>query len=150
MDRTVYEAAGGAAAMLALARAWHRRCLQDELTAHPFSHPGQHPQHLERLAAYWGEQLGGPATYTGALGDHSGVLRMHSGNGAHPELDEAAQACFALALDDAGLPPDPRLRASLRDWFRWATALMGSHPDDAGAVEAGLALPKWGWDGPEA
>jgi hemoglobin len=46
---SVYEVAGGAPAMLALARARHQRCLAD--AQHPFSHPGLHPQHIERLAA---------------------------------------------------------------------------------------------------
>ena len=55
-ERSVYEAAGGAEGMLALAHAWHARCLADAEAAHPFEH-GNHPQHLERLAAYWGEAL---------------------------------------------------------------------------------------------
>ncbi|RRR98304.1 globin domain-containing protein [Glycomyces terrestris] len=148
MDETVYEAAGGAPAMRALARAWHARCLEDELTRHPFSHPGQHPDHLERLAAYWGEQLGGPAVYTGLYGSHGGVLRMHSGNGEHADLDEAAQACFALALDDAGIPAG--LRGLLRDWFRWAVGLMAAHPHDPGAGGLEPPLPRWGWHGPES
>jgi hemoglobin len=46
------EFAGGDAAFLALARAHHARCLADPELNHPFSHPDQHPQHLERLAAY--------------------------------------------------------------------------------------------------
>jgi hypothetical protein len=36
---SVYDAAGGAAAMLALAHAWHQRCLADPEAQHPFSHP---------------------------------------------------------------------------------------------------------------
>ena len=58
--RTVHDAAGGDAGLLALARAWHARCLADPVASHPFGHGGLHPQHVERLAAYWGEALGGP------------------------------------------------------------------------------------------
>jgi hemoglobin len=54
---TLYEFAGGDAAFLALARAHHARCLADPELNHPFSRPGQHPQHVERLAAYWAEVL---------------------------------------------------------------------------------------------
>lgn len=150
MNHTVYDTAGGAPAMRALAHAWHRRCLQDDLTAHPFSHPDQHPQHLERLAAYWGEQLGGPPTYTATMADHTHVMRLHSGNGEHPELDERAQTCFALALDDAGIPADERLRTNLKDWFRWATDLMAAHPHSPDDVPDDLELPKWHWNGPVA
>ncbi|MEU5153728.1 oxidoreductase [Glycomyces sp. NPDC021274] len=148
MESTVFAAAGGADAMLRLARAWHERCLAGVHTRHPFTHPGQHPQHLERLAAYWGEQLGGPPAYTGSLGDHSRVMRMHSGNGEHRDLDDEAQECFALALDDAGIPDDPRLRETLKAWFRWATDLMARYPDAAAAVPDRLEMPLWGWNGP--
>lgn len=34
-------------------------CLQDPELNHPLSHPDQHPQHVERLAAYRAEVTGG-------------------------------------------------------------------------------------------
>ena len=148
MTTTVYAAAGGAAAFLALATAWHQRCLDDPVVSHAFSHPGQHPHHVARLAAYWAEALGGPATYTETLGNQSEVLRMHAGNGVHEEMDERAQACFALALDDAGWPEDQRLRATVTAWFRWATAQMAAYPGTPDDVPPGLRLPRWSWSGP--
>lgn len=148
MEQSVYDAAGGSAGLLALAHAWHLRCLADPVVSHAFSHPGQHPRHTERLAAYWAEQLGGPAAYTGGLGDHSHVLRLHAGNGEHQEMDERAQQCFALALDDAGVPDDERLRATLTAWFRWATDAMAAYPDSPDDVPGALPLPRWSWDGP--
>jgi hemoglobin len=48
---SLYEFAGGEPAFLALATAHHARCLQDPELNHPFSRPGQHPQHVQRLAA---------------------------------------------------------------------------------------------------
>jgi hemoglobin len=148
MERTVFEVAGGARGLRDLARAWHLRCLEDPVVSHAFSHPGQHPQHVDRLAAYWAEMLGGPTVYSDTMGDHSHVLRMHSGNGEHEDMDTRAQRCFALALDDAGLPHDERLRLTLKDWFRWATTAMAAHPQSADEVESGLSLPRWSWDGP--
>ena len=59
MTETIFEAAGGRQAFMNLARAWHARCLADPVVSHAFSH-GYHPQHTERLAAYWAEALGGP------------------------------------------------------------------------------------------
>ena len=56
--QTVYEAAGGADGMLRPAHAWHARVLADDEVSHAFSH-GYHPEHTGRLAAYWGEALGG-------------------------------------------------------------------------------------------
>ena len=143
----MFQAAGGEGGLLALARAWHERCLADPVMSHPFSHPGGHPQHLERLAAYWGEALGGPTAYTDRLGDETLVLRMHAGNGEHREMDRRAVACFDAALTDVGIVGDP-LRRVLHDYFAWSTDRMGLHPDSPDSVPDGERLPHWSWDGP--
>ena len=147
MTQTVFEVAGGGQAFLALAHAWHARCLADPIVSHAFSH-GFHPLHSERLAAYWAEALGGPTDYTESMGSESNVIRMHSGNGEHREMDERAQTCFAQALDDAGLPEDPQLRSTLKEYFRWATQRMSDHPESSDHVPDGLALARWSWNGP--
>lgn len=141
---TIYEAAGGAEGMLALARAWHERCLADPVVSHPFSHPGQHPLHLQRLGAYWGEALGGPAAYTASMGDETHVLRMHAGMGEHPDLDARTVACFDAALADVGFTGE--LRQTLHDYFAWGTRRMAAHPDSADSVAGGEELPHWTWD----
>lgn len=143
---SVYEAAGGADGLLALARAWQARCLADPVVAHPFSR-GTHVQHVERLAAYWGEALGGPATYTASMGTQTGVLRMHAGNGEHPDLDARALACFDAALEDVGCSEE--LRSVLHDYFAWAIARMAANPVTPDTVADGEALPRWDWKGPE-
>ncbi|WP_205860556.1 hypothetical protein [Phycicoccus sp. HDW14] len=56
--------------MLALLHAWHQRGLADPVAAHPFGHPG-HPHDVERLAAYWGTALGGPATHSETMADET-------------------------------------------------------------------------------
>jgi hemoglobin len=147
VTQSVFDAAGGSEGLLALANAWHARCLADPIVAHAFSH-GFRSDHSERLAAYWSEALGGPPEYSESMGDESSVIRMHSGNGEHVEMDEAAYMCFEMALDDAQLPNDARLRTSLSDYFRWATAAMSSCPNSADDVTADLSVAKWSWDGP--
>jgi hemoglobin len=144
--QSVYEAAGGRAGLLRLAEAWHARVLADEIVSHAFSH-GVHPRHSERLAAYWGEALGGPAAYTGEFGDETSVVRIHSGSGAHDEMDQRAIGCFDQALSDAGLTAGP-LRQVLHDYFAWsATAPLARYPDSADDVPDGLSVPRWSWDG---
>src|SRR5208282_1481046 len=118
--QTVFEAAGGMEGLRRLAYAWHKRVMADEVVAHAFSH-GFHPEHTERLAAYWAEALGGPRTYSTVYGDETSVVRMHSGDGLHEEMDRQAIACFDQALTDVGLAEDDRLRLTLHDYFEWAT-----------------------------
>src|SRR5262245_2827437 len=148
VEPSIYEAMGGAQAVVALAEAWHRRCLADSILSHPFE-GGVHPQHTERLAAYWAEQLGGPATYTESIGDYSTVARMHSGNGLHEQMDGRAVAAFALALDHVGIPADTSLRFQLIAWFTWATAMLNHRWAEPEDVPNDLPLPGWNWQGTE-
>ena len=146
MRPTLYEAVGGAPALLRLAHAHNARCLADPVLQHPFSHGG-HPQHVERLAAYWVEALGGPAEYTERCGGESAALGLHAGQGAEDDLGVRFEACFALALDDAGLPADPELHAALRAYMAWAVAQFLAVAPEGSAVPAGLAVPRWSWSG---
>jgi hemoglobin len=144
---SVFEAAGGSDGILRLAAAWHERVLADEVVAHAFSH-GYRDDHTERLAAYWAEALGGPPTYTERYGDETEVVRMHSGNGPHHDMDERAISCFDAALDDAGIQPDSDLGRALHDYFAWTTTTtMAAFEESADDVPDGLAMPHWSWGG---
>jgi hemoglobin len=147
---SIYEAAGGEAGMLRLAEAWHLRVMADEVVSHAFSH-GFDPQHTERLAAYWGEALGGPPAYSEAFGDETQVVRIHSGHGEHDDMDRRAIDCFDQALHDVGLSTDEPLRQALHDYFAWATTTtMARFPESPDDVPDGLSLPLWSWGGPKA
>ena len=143
---TLYDAAGGADGLLRLAAAWHEHVMADEVVAHAFSQ-GFHPDHTERLAAYWAEALGGPTTYSERYGDETSVVRLHSGNGPHEDMDRRAIACFDQAMIDVGLAGE-RLRQVLHDYFAWATlTTMSRYHESADDVPDGLTIPTWSWDG---
>ncbi len=144
--QTLYEATGGEEGLLRLAGTWHALVMADEVVGHAFSH-GFQPDHTERLAAYWAEALGGPAAYSDAYGDETSVVRIHSGNGMHEEMDRRAIACFDQALEQVGLTVEP-LRQVLHDYFTWATnTTMARYPTSPDDVPSGLPIPKWSWDG---
>lgn len=143
---SVFEFAGGEAAFQALAAAHHERCIADPELNHPFSHPG-HPQHVRRLGFYLAEVFGGPPRFSQECGDHSAMMRIHAGQGAEEELGRRFIDCFARAADDAGLPGDPEFRAALDAYMRWAVAEVMSYNPSGSRVPAGLAVPRWSWDG---
>jgi hemoglobin len=145
-DATLFQAIGGAAGVLRLAHAWHHRVLADDVVAHAFSH-GYHPHHTERLAAYWSEAWGGPPAYTERYGTESSVVRIHSGNGPHEEMDRRAIECFDCAMDDIRLTNEA-LRRVLHEYFAWATTTsMASYPDSADEAPSDLRIPQWSWEG---
>ena len=127
--------------------AWHARVMADEVVSHAFSH-GYRPDHSERLAAYWAEALGGPAAYTAPTVTRPRWSGYTAGMARTRRWTSAAIACFDQALADVGLTGDDRLRQVLHDYFAWATTTtMARYHRSADDVPAGLALPRWSWDG---
>jgi hemoglobin len=144
---TVYEAVGGIDGLRSLAGAWHAHVMADEIVSHAFS-DGFRADHTERLAAYWAEALGGPRMYTEAYGDETAVVRIHSGNGVHEEMDQRGIECFDQALADVGIAREDRLGQVLHDYFAWATTTtMARYHHSAADVPDDLAIPQWSWDG---
>jgi hemoglobin len=145
---TLFELVGSLDGVHRLAHAWHERVLADEVVSHAFSH-GFHPQHTERLAAYWCEAWGGPALYTEKYGTESSVVRMHSGNGEHEEMDRRAIRCFELALEDIEVQ-DQALTRALLGYFTWATTKrMASYPRSGNEVPQNLEIARWSMNGPQ-
>ena len=145
----MFEFAGGEPAFLALAAAHHQRCLEDPVLNHPFSHPDQHPQHVERLAWYWAEAFGGPTRYSDTCGGQPAMLTIHALGGEFEDKDDAGSrfvACFVRAADDAGLPNDPEFRAGLRAYMEWAVADVLSYSARSN-ISASLPVPRWSWNG---
>ncbi len=76
------------------------------------------------------------------------MVRIHSGNGPHDDMDRRTIACFDQALVDAHLDRDGPLRRVLHDYFAWATTTtMSRYHDSADDVPDGLPIPQWSWDG---
>jgi hemoglobin len=143
---SLYEFAGGQEAFLALAAATHERCLQDPELNHPFSQ-GLNPNHLEHLAAYWAEALGGAPRYSESLGGHSEMLTVHAGHGTGDKFAERFTDAFMQGVEDAGLPDDPEFRAALRSYMEWASRLVDSYAPAGATVPTDLPMPRWSWDG---
>ncbi len=149
MERpSLYEHAGGMPAFLRLAAAHHQCCLDDPVLNHPFSHPGD-PDHIEHLARYWTEALGGPAEYTVSCGGHSAMLELHARTQAKEDLGQRFIDCFVKAADDAGLPADPEFRSARRVYMTWAVSEVMSYAPADAVVPPGGPIPHWSWDGLE-
>jgi hemoglobin len=65
------------------------------------------------------------------------------------DLGERFVACFAGAMDDAGLPADPEFRACMDAYMHWAVADVLVHSPVGAVVPEGSAMPRWGWGGLE-
>lgn len=131
--------------MRVLAADFHARCLADPVLEHPFSHTGN-PEHIQRLADYWGEVLGGPPLFTDHYGGEEAMIRLHAHQGADADLGDRFVACFVAAAR-ATLPDDPDLRAALTAYMKWATADVLAYSPAEAVVPSGLTVPRWDWNG---
>src|SRR2546422_3428952 len=102
---SIYEIAGGDEAFLALATAFHERCLEDPDLNHVFSHHSS-PEHVENLAAYWAEVLGGPPSYSRNHGGQSEMLEIHAREGGEA-LEADVVSGFWQAVEGAHVPDEP-------------------------------------------
>lgn len=97
--------------------------------------------------------LGGPTTYTDDYRDETSVVRTHSGNGPHEDMDRRATACVGQALIDAGLEDEPE-RQARHGYFAWATTTITTiarcRRHCADEVPQHLVVPRWSWDGRQA
>ncbi|HEY6537697.1 MAG TPA: hypothetical protein VI138_01495 [Candidatus Dormibacteraeota bacterium] len=49
-------------------------------------------------------------------------------------------------MKEAGLPTDPELRRTLRQYMEWATAEVDDYSAPGSEVAEDLAVPHWGWN----
>jgi len=123
-DATLFEAIGGADGVIRLARAWHQRVMADEIV-HTLSVMAS-IRHTERLAPT-GVRHGRTTTYSQRYGSESSVVRIHSGNGPHEEMDRRAIECFDAHWRMWN--SRPRTARVLHEYFAWATtSSMASYP----------------------
>lgn len=75
------------------------------------------------------------------------MLDVHAGQGADDDLGDRFVSCFVQAADDAELPRDPALRASLRGYMEWAVHEVLSYSPRGSKVPSSMPLPHWSWSG---
>jgi hemoglobin len=146
---TLYDYAGGREAMLRVADAHYRRCLTDPVLVEVFGTHGS-ASHVESLADWLTEVLGGPKLYTEQHGGHEALLGHHANKSiAEPQRARFVEA-FVAAADEVGLPEEPHFRQRLLDYLEWGTAIAVEVSQPGADVTSDEPVPVWGWgaDGP--
>jgi hemoglobin len=140
---TLFEWAGGEAALTRLTTRFYQRVAEDELIAPIFRH--MHGDHPAFVARFVGEVFGGPARYSAERGGHAHMIERHLSR----HLTEAQRRrWFDLLLttaDEVGLPADPEFRSALVGYLEWGSrlAVINSQGDTGAAPDS--PMPTWGW-----
>jgi hemoglobin len=141
---TLYEWAGGAAAIERLINAFYDRVENDDLIS-PFFPGGVSGEHRDHVVAWWSEVFGGPDRYTRELGGYENMLVRHRGLGIAPEQRARFVSLMSRAADDAGLPEDPEFRSALLAYLEWGTRLAMHNSQPGADVAQHAPVPRWGW-----
>ena len=141
---TLYEWAGGEAAIRRLMDCFYDRVERDELLS-PYFPGGVSEEHRAHVSTWWSEVLGGPARYTDDLGGYEQMLAHHRGLAIAPEERHRFVSLLSLAADDAGLPDDPEFRSALVAYLEWGTRLAVHNSQPGADVVEAAPVPMWGW-----
>ena len=140
---TLFEWMGGMPAIERLLTTFYDRVPADPVLAPIFAHMS--PDHATHVAAFVAEVLGGPKTYSGALGGHPNMVRHHLGRA----LDDAKRKRWVGLLlecaDDIGVPSDPEFRSAFVAYLEWGSRLAVINSQPGAQATEGAPMPQWGW-----
>ncbi|MEV4004780.1 antibiotic biosynthesis monooxygenase [Actinomadura sp. NPDC049753] len=140
---TMYDWAGGSAALERLTEHFYTNVLKDDLLRPLFEHMA--PDHPKWVAAWLGEVFRGPERYSRERGGYGAMVRHHLGKSITEAQRRRWVSLLMDAADEVGLPDDPEFRAAFASYIEWGTriALANSQPDAKPPLEA--PMPHWGW-----
>ena len=140
---SLYDWAGGAAALERLTEVFYRKVKADPLLQPVFAQMDErHPQHV---AKFLGEVFGGPAQYSAERGGHAHMIRQHLGRHLSEPMRRRWVDLLLDAADEAGLPADPEFRSAFVGYIEWGTRLAVINSQPGAEADAEQAMPKWGW-----
>ena len=150
-SQSLYDYAGGHDALHRLAAAQYARCLEDPVLVEIFGTDGR-PDHVDHLADWLTEVLGGPKLYTEQHGGHEALLKHHANLEIAERHRQRFVDVFVQAADEVGLPDDPVFRKRLREYLDWGSKIAEAVSQPGADTSSSQPVPVWDWgpDGPPA
>jgi hemoglobin len=143
---TLFEHAGGEAALHRLEQAFYDSVLRDPLLK-PLFGAGR-PTHVDHLTAFTAESFGGPDRFSREIG-FAHLITVHRGLKITEEQRQRFVDLYVAALDTAGLPSDPAFREAVREHIKFGSkvALQNSHAEGDEDLHPLREVPRWTWVG---
>jgi hemoglobin len=140
---SLYDWIGGIDALNRLTTRFYEHVKSDSLLAPILMHMGaDHPAHV---AAFLGEVLGGPATYSEQHGGHPHMIKQHLGRRLTQEQRRRWVSRLLETADELGMPDDPEFRSALVGYLEWGSRLAVINSQPGATVDEHAPMPKWGW-----
>ena len=140
---TLYDWAGGDAALDRLCEEFYQRVVADALLGPLFA--GMDPTHPRHVAMWLAEVFGGPTRYSDERGGYEQMLAHHTGLAISEPQRRRWVELMVDAADAAGLPSDPEFRAAFMSYIEWGTRLALANSQEGATPPARAPVPRWGW-----
>src|SRR6202046_4877714 len=112
MPESLYEQAGGEAALHRVEALFYEKALTDPVLKQLFTE--RVPTHVDHLTWFTAESFGGPPRFTEALG-FGYIIDVHRNLQITDEQRERFVAAYLEALDEAEMPDDEPFRRAIRE-----------------------------------
>jgi hemoglobin len=143
---SLYEHAGGEAAIHELEERFYSKVLADPLLVQLFG-KGR-PEHVDHLTAFTTESFGGPDRFSRELG-FAHLIAVHRGLHISEEQRRRFVELYMEALDESDLPDDPDFREAIREHvdFGSQVAMQNSNAETDDQLHPLREVPRWSWAG---
>jgi hemoglobin len=144
MPETLYEHAGGDAALHRLEALFYEKALSDPVLKQLFTE--RVPTHVEHLTWFTAESFGGPDRFTRELGFQY-IIDVHR----HLQISDVQRERFVQAyleaLDEAQLPDDEPFRRAVREHVEFGShvAQQNSRATSDEELHPIRSVPNWTW-----
>jgi hemoglobin len=144
MTESLYEHAGGEAALHRLEALFYEKALSDPVLKQLFTE--RVPTHVDHLTWFTAESFGGPDRFTRELGFQY-IIDVHR----HLEISDVQRERFVQAymeaLDEAQLPDDERFRGAVREHVEFGAnvAQQNSRATTDEELHPIRSVPHWTW-----
>jgi hemoglobin len=144
MRESLYDHAGGDAALHRLEELFYDKALADPLLRRLFSE--RVATHVDHLTWFTAESFGGPARFTASLGFEY-IIDVHRHLAISDEERDRFVALYLEALDEAGLPNDEPFRQAVREHveFGATVAQQNSRAETDAELHPIREVPRWQW-----
>jgi hemoglobin len=141
---TLYEHAGGLAALHRLEQTFYDSVLADPLLQ-PLFGAGR-ASHVDNLTMFTAESFGGPDRFSREVGFER-LIDAHRGLKINEEQRQRFIELYLAALDTVGMPSDEPFRAAVRAHLDFGTrvAVQNSHATTDEQLHPLRAVPAWSW-----
>jgi len=142
-DPTLFDWAGGAAALSRLTGVFYAHVREDPLLAPVFAEMS--PQHPEHVALWLGEVLGGPPAYTEQRGGYPHMLSRHVGRALTEPQRARWVRLICESADEVGLPADPEFRSAFVSYLEWGSRIALANSQPGATPPQHMSVPRWDW-----